>query len=63
MERICWGSDSSNPESIVGIDYTVRRLVAQIVNEAIERELIDERYALRFIDDCYYNNPKRIYRL
>ena len=51
------------PESIVGTDSIVRRLIADILEAIVLERTIDERYALEFIDNAFYETPKRIFGL
>lgn len=62
-DRFCWGSDSNVPESIVGIDRVMRRLIGETLEESIRDRLIDERYAFEFIENCFYSTPKRVFGL
>jgi hypothetical protein len=62
-DRFCWGSDSSTPESIVGIDHIVRNLIADVLEQAIHDKIIDEKYAFEFIENSYCKTPKRIFSL
>jgi len=61
--KMCWGSDSSTPESIAGIDSIVRNLIADILESTVLERTIDEKYAFEFIDNTFYNTPKRIFGL
>lgn len=60
-DRICWGSDSGGPESICGINSVVRRLIADVLDECIADRLIDERYAMEFLENAYMKTPKRVF--
>ena len=60
-DRICWGSDSGDPEGVAGINSVVRHLIADITEDCIADGLIDERAALEFIENCYLNTPKRVF--
>ncbi|MBT4815490.1 MAG: amidohydrolase family protein [Lentisphaerae bacterium] len=62
-DRMCWGSDSSYPEDIAGVDRLTRQLIADVLEDAIEARIIDETYAREFIDRSYYENPRRIFGL
>ncbi len=62
-DRMCFGSDSGTPETIVGIDSTMRRLMADVLDECVADRTIDERYALEFVENCYSATPKRVFGL
>lgn len=62
-DRICWGSDGGGPEYIVGVDSLMRPLIADVVEKAVLDRMIDEKYALEFIDNSYYRTPKRVFGL
>ena len=62
-DRMCWGSDSSTPESIVGIDSIMRNLIADVLEASVEERIIDEKYALEFIENSYRETPKRVFGL
>ena len=62
-DRFCWGSDSKSPETIAGIDSITRRGIADVTAEAVASGIIDEKYALEFIDNTYLNTPKRVFGL
>jgi len=62
-DRICWGSDSCTPEEIAGVDRITRRLIAEALEDAVAARIVDEKYAMEFIDRSYYENPKRIFGL
>lgn len=60
-DRMCWGSDTTTPESIVGVDSIVRRLIAEVLDEAVRDRTVDERYALEFVENAYQATPKRVF--
>ena len=62
-DRMCWGSDSCTPESICGIDSIVRRLIADVLEEALRERLVDERHALEFVENTYRSTPRRVFGL
>jgi hypothetical protein len=62
-DRFCWGSDSCTPESIAGIDHIVRRQIAEVLDDCVARKVVDERYALEFIENCYLKTPQRVFGL
>ncbi|RLD09578.1 MAG: hypothetical protein DRI44_08195 [Chlamydiae bacterium] len=59
--KFCWGSDSQTPESIVGIDSITRRYIADALEMAVAERIIDEKYALEFIENSYKKNAERIF--
>ncbi len=59
--RMVWGSDSAAPESIMGADRITRGLVADTLEQALKDRVIDERYALEFIENTYLNTPRRLF--
>jgi len=59
--RFCWGSDSGTPETIAGTDRITRGLIADVLEAAIRDQLIDERYALEFIENTYLKTPRRVF--
>jgi len=61
--KMCWGSDSQIPESIAGIDSITRRYIADALETAVKERIIDERYALEFIENSYRKTAKRIFGL
>ena len=61
--KLCWGSDSGTPETIVGIGEVVRRAIADVLEDLLAREVLDEPTALTFLEHLYGDNPKRIYQL
>jgi len=60
--KMCWGSDSQTPESIVGTDKITRRYIADALETAVDEGIIDERYALEFIENAYRKTAKRIFK-
>ena len=62
-DRMCWGSDSITPESIAGINSVVRHAVADVVEQAFQDRLIDERYGHEFILNTCQNTPRRVFGL
>jgi len=61
--KMCWGSDSSTPETIAGIDIVTRRYIADALETAIKERIIDEKYALEFIENSYHETAKRVFGL
>jgi predicted TIM-barrel fold metal-dependent hydrolase len=61
--KFCWGSDSGCPESIAGVGGFTRRMIADVLEECIADRIIDEKYALEFIENTYLNTPKRLFGL
>ena len=61
--RFCWGSDSTTPEDIVGIDMVVREEIASVLQDHVQRRMLDRKAALRFIDNAYYDTPKKLFSL
>ena len=59
--KFCWGSDSQTPESIAGIDSVTRLYIAEALEMAVKERIIDERYALEFIEKSYRKNAERIF--
>lgn len=59
--RLCWGSDSGSPETIVGIDCVVREQIAEVLDDLIRRRVIDDGAAFSFLQDAYQNTPKRVF--
>lgn len=62
-DRICWGSDSSTPESIVGIDRITREQIAWVLSDMLRDGRLDERTALRFLEQAYTLTPRRVFGL
>lgn len=62
-DRLCWGSDSGTPESIVGTDAIVRREIAHVLEDAIRDGILDERGALAFLENCYRKTAQRVFSL
>jgi len=60
-DRMCWGSDSGNPESIAGINSIVRRLIADVLESCMADGTIDEHYAMEFLENTYVNTPARLF--
>lgn len=61
--KFMWGSDSGNPESIVGINAVVRREIAEVLDEQLQRGIIDEKGAEKFLRNCYQQTPASIFGL
>ncbi len=61
--KMCWGSDSQTPESIAGIDSITRRYIADALETAVKERIIDERYALEFIEKSYRKTAERVFGL
>lgn len=59
--RFCWGSDSNVPENIVGIGQIVREVIANVLEDLMDRRIIDEKTALNFIQKTYLDTPKRVF--
>jgi hypothetical protein len=59
--KFCWGSDSGTPESIAGIDWITRGLIADVLEESISDGIIDERYAMEFIENTYRKTARRVF--
>ncbi len=62
-DRMCWGSDSGTPETIVGIDSVMRRLIADVLDDCLRDRAIDERYGLEFVEHLYRNTPNKVFGL
>jgi len=59
--KMCWGSDSSTPETIAGIDSITRRYIADALETAIQERIIDEKYALEFVENSYRQTARRVF--
>jgi len=62
-DRMCWGSDSAYPETIVGVDRITRRNIAAVLEDLIQRRILDERTALDWLANTYQKTPKRVFGL
>ena len=62
-DRMCWGSDSSCPESIVGVDRVTRTEIAHVLESMISDGMLDEKTAMQSLTDMYVNTAKRVFRL
>ena len=62
-DRICWGSDSGSPESIVGIDSIVRGEIAGVLEGLMQDGIMDEKTSLAFLENCYQKTPRRVFGL
>lgn len=62
-DRICWGSDSSTPETIVGNGRNTRAEIAGVLAEMLGERMIDERGAQDFLEACYQTTPARVFGL
>jgi hypothetical protein len=62
-DRLCWGSDSHSPETIVGIDWVVREEIANVLDELVQRDILNEKTALTFLENAYLKTPKRVFGL
>lgn len=60
-DRFCWGSDSGTPETICGIDGITREAIADALEEMVADRIIDERYALNWIEYAYRKTPQRVF--
>ncbi len=61
--KFCWGSDSNFPENIVGIGQIVREEIGIVLEDLIERKIIDEETAIQFLEHTYQKTPKRVFNL
>lgn len=61
--KMCWGSDSSCPETIVGIGQLTRTNIADVLEDQIERRVLDVPVAGRFLELAYQETPKRLFQL
>ena len=61
--KFCWGSDSNFPENIVGIGQIVRKEISNVLEDLIERKIIDKETAVQFLEYTYQKTPKRIFNL
>jgi len=61
--KFCWGSDSNFPENIVGIGQIVREEIGIVLEDLIERKIIDEKTAIQFLEYTYQKTPKRVFNL
>jgi len=61
--RFCWGSDTSALEGLVGADHLTRQGIATVLEDCIERRIIDEPAALAFLENTYLKTPKRVFGL
>jgi len=61
--KLCWGSDSGLPENIVGIGQLTREIIANVLEDQIDRRIMDERVALEFLEHCYEKTPTRLFQL
>jgi hypothetical protein len=62
-DRFCWGSDSSSPETIVGIDFVVREEIGKVLADLLKDRIIDPKYAHEFLENTYVKTPKRVFGL
>jgi predicted TIM-barrel fold metal-dependent hydrolase len=62
-DRLCWGSDSSTPETIVGIGRCMRAEIAGVLLEMLREGMLDERAAEDFLEHCFQKTPARIFGL
>ena len=60
-DRFCWGSDSGTPETICGIDRITREAIADVLEDMVAERIIDERYALSWIEYAYRKTPQRLF--
>lgn len=63
LGKFCWGSDSSTPETIVGIGEISRERIANVLEDQIAHRIIDEKIALDFLEHTYVKTPKRLFQL
>ena len=61
--KMCWGSDSCDPESMAGIDAITRREIAGVLEGMLADGRLDERAALAFLQSCYQDTPRRVFGL
>ena len=61
--KFMWGSDSGNPESIAGINAVVRQQIAEVLDDLLQRGIIDEKGAEKFLRNCYQHTPAGIFGL
>ena len=47
----------------MGIDRIVRREIAGVLEDLVQRGTIDEAYALSFLQYAYLDNPTRVFGL
>jgi hypothetical protein len=62
-DKICWGSDSSTPETIVGNGRSTRAEIAGVLEEMLREGMLDERAAKAFLEHCYQKTPARLFGL
>ncbi len=61
--KFVWGSDSGLPENIVGIGQITREAIANVLEDQIERRIMDEQVALEWLEHAYQKTPTRIFQL
>lgn len=59
--RLCWGSDSSTPETIVGNGRNTRAEIAGVLEQMLRERMMDERAARDFLVACYQTTPARVF--
>jgi hypothetical protein len=62
-DKLCWGSDSSTPETVVGIGRVTRAEIAGVLEEMLREGMLDERAAKTFLENCYQKTPARLFGL
>jgi amidohydrolase family protein len=61
--KFCFGSDSNSPENIVGSGEVTREVITNVLEDQIDRRIIDEQVALDFIEHTYLRTPTRLFQL
>ncbi len=62
-ERFCWGSDNNSLECIAGINAIVREEISGVLEDMLQRRMIDMKLAVSFLKNTYMDTPKRIFSL
>ncbi|MCP4313025.1 MAG: amidohydrolase family protein [Bacteroidetes bacterium] len=61
--KLCWGSDSNSPETIVGIGEITRERIADVLEDQIAHGIMDEKAALDFLEHCFVQTAQRVFQL
>jgi len=60
--KFCWGSDCGNePETIAGVNHIVRTALADALESAVTRRVMDEPAAMAFLQQTYQDTPRRVF--
>lgn len=63
IDRFCLGTDTSSPESVVGVVREQRRILGRFFAERVRSGSLGEIEAKEWISAIFHENPLRIYRL